>query len=1318
MKPARTFLGRLLLLVGVLTLPWVVALSYEIEHDRRAAERDALQSMRQRSQLLAQEAERILQRGRQLLDFLAARPEILQDDASACRSLLTGLVRIEPLLANAGYADADGRVRCTTVESARVPASVAGSQAFQAARGSTGVRLGPVRPSVVNGHPVLPILRGLTGPDGASRGVLVLMLDLQAWSESWAQHLLADGGTLTLRDDGGAVLGRYPDPATWIGQRIPERPAETDSELPADVRLTTGIDGVRRFYAVTSVRGWPIAAVAGIPEEAVVAPARRDALRAALALVLLTTLVGWLAWRLSRRLVAPLEHLAATARAVAEGERAARANEALPGEFSAVAGEFNRMLDSRDRAQARLSESERRFREMLDTVELFAVAADIDGRITYCNDFFLQRTGWTLPELAGADYGERCVPPERRRDRESWRQALRDDELPAHAEAAILTRHGERRLVRWSSTMLRDEQGAVIGRASIGEDVTDQRRAEQQVLRLSGFLQALTRTQRAIIHRYPRDELLREACDACVDAGQARMASAWLRQTQPDGEWLVSVAWAGPAERLFGRLPSRRSLADPSLADTLTGHALEEGRWGISSDLLHDPLAADWRAQATTAGVLAQAVFPLRCAGEVIGVLLLHVDEADWFDEALVKLLHQLTDELAFALDNLQREQARVAAEQRAAMDNRRFKSIFEASPMGIAVRTLGDGQLLDLNPVFARRVGRPREELIGKSLYDLGLGLSIEDHRRLMSAMNSDARLRDFEARVRDVSGVERVLLFNGELIDYDGRPALLTISHDITERRQAEQALLSREQQLAGIVETAMDAIITIDASQKVVMFNRAAVEMFGLPAEQALGHHLDEFIPAELLQRHREGLGAFIASGGERVAIGHRRALYGLRANGERFPFEAAVSRQGEGPRMTMTAVIRDLTERLAAEAAREARIVAEAASHAKTEFLSRMSHELRTPLNAMLGFAQLLSDDPREPLSARQRRHLELTREAGWHLLALIDDVLDVSRIEAGQLEMQLRPVPLKPLIDSALSVAATLAARHRVHLRAPAPEVLAGPLAVRADATRLRQVVLNLLSNGCKYNRPGGWVAVEVHLGEEGQTICIEVADNGVGMNREQMAHLFEPFNRLGREGGVIEGTGIGLHLTRQLVLKMGGAIDAHSKPGEGTRMRVRLPRAKMEAASVTPPPGAGETVAAPALHGSAAPGDGALAGDILYVEDNPVNLLLIEQFLLRWPEVRLHSADTGGAGLARLRDERFDLVLLDMQLPDMHGTELLQQLTSERLLAHVPVVALSASAMPEAVDAALSAGAVEYWTKPLNLARLGADLRRFLKVSA
>jgi CheY-like chemotaxis protein len=297
----------------------------------------------------------------------------------------------------------------------------------------------------------------------------------------------------------------------------------------------------------------------------------------------------------------------------------------------------------------------------------------------------------------------------------------------------------------------------------------------------------------------------------------------------------------------------------------------------------------------------------------------------------------------------------------------------------------------------------------------------------------------------------------------------------------------------------------------------------------------------------------------------------------------------------------------------------------------------------------------------------------------------------------------------------LSVSAALADRHQVRL-APAP-VLPPGLAVLADATRLRQVVLNLLSNGCKYNRPGGRVAIEVITegADPGDPLCLDVVDDGVGMSAAQLERLFEPFNRLGREQGPIEGTGIGLHLSRHLAQKMGARIEVDSAPGHGTRMRLVLTRADLH----VPAPGLAIDGPAAALHvpGAAAPDD-ALRGRVLYIEDNPVNLMLVEQFLLRWPAVELAGATTADGGLARLRGERFDLVLLDMQLPDMHGTELLRQLRREGLLDGAPVVALSASAMPDAVNAALSAGAAEYWTKPLDLGRMGVDLRRFLRAVA
>ncbi len=1306
MTRTSSFLGRLLALIGVVVLPWLAAMTLTIVRDRQQAEAAALASVRDRSAMLARDVEDTLQRARRLLDFLSQRPEIVRGDGAACQVLLTGLVGLDPVLANAGFADLHGKPLCVSVNAQAMPGSVADKALFRAALAANGdMVVSKPRRGLVVDRQVLTLARSVTGAGSGSgaapSGVLAITLDLQTWSQGWRQHVGVDGGSLVLQDTEGTIVGRYPDPARWIGHDAKRELDRFRERLPDGMGLGTGVDGMRRFYATTPVSLWGWTAVAGVPEDVVLTPARQGAWRAAAALALLTALVLWLAWRLSRRLVAPLAHLSATAHAVAEGRPKARADEGLPGEFATVAIEFNRMLDKRDQALARLAASERRFRDMLDTVELFAVAVDAEGRISYCNGFFLRRTGWSMAELGGEDFGERCVPPERRADREQWRDALREDRLPAHSEAAILTRDGERRWVRWSSTMLRDEHGAIVGRASIGEDATDRHQAERQVQRLSGFLAALSRTQRAIIHRAERDHLLQEACSACVEAGQAGIASAWLRV---DG-LLRMAAWAGPADRLFGPLPAAVDPGAGGFEQTLTGRALFDGLAGISNDLLRDPDALHWRDRVEVAGVRAQAVFPLRCAGEIVGVMLLHMDEPDWFDDALVELLGQLTDDLAFALDNLQRERTSQELRRQSALDHRRFKSIFEASPMGIAVRRLSDGRLLDVNPVFCERVGMPREALLGRSMVDLGVGMTPEDSERLMAAMRDKGRVRDFETRVRDLTGRERYVLFNGEVIEYDGRPAVLTISHDVTASRHAERALAARERQLAGIVDSAMDAIITIDAEQRVLMFNRAACKMFRVSVDQVLGQTLEAFMPPELAERHHAGVRAFIDSGKEQAAIAGRRVLYGLRSDGERFAFEAAVSRQGEGAQMTMTAVIHDLTERLAADAAREARIVAEVASQAKTEFLSRMSHELRTPLNAMLGFAQLLSNDPREPLSPRQDQQLALIRDAGWHLLALIDDVLDVSRIEAGQMEMQRLPVPLRPLLESALSVSASLAERQQVRLQ-PLAAALPGELAVVADPTRLRQVVLNLLSNGCKYNRPGGEVALEVH--DEGEQLRLDVVDNGAGMSAEQLSHLFEPFNRLGREHGAVEGTGIGLHLTRQLVRRMGGTIEAHSAAGRGTRMSVRLPKA-------LPVDGPRLPVPAGAAGGGA---EGELAGRVLYIEDNPVNLMLVEQFLLRWPQVHLTSADTGAAGLRRVRSERFDLVLLDMQLPDTHGTEVLASLRADERLKDLPVVALSASAMPEAVDAALGAGATEYWTKPLNLARLAADLRRFLRTGA
>ena len=387
--------------------------------------------------------------------------------------------------------------------------------------------------------------------------------------------------------------------------------------------------------------------------------------------------------------------------------------------------------------------------------------------------------------------------------------------------------------------------------------------------------------------------------------------------------------------------------------------------------------------------------------------------------------------------------------------------------------------------------------------------------------------------------------------------------------------------------------------------------------------------------------------------------------------------------------------DISELQAAAQARQALAAAEAASRAKTEFLSRMSHELRTPLNAVLGFSTLVRDGARERLSAVERAQLDHVQQAGWHLLTLIDDVLDISRIEAGQFGVEVRCVHVQPLLDEVRLLSQPLAGRYGVLLR---PAAVPGvPLGAVADATRLRQVLLNLLSNAVKYNRPGGWAGVRARC--EGQRVFIVVEDAGLGMTPEQQAHLFEPFNRLGREREGIEGSGIGLALARQLVLLMGGELHVDSEAGRGTRVTLAL--AACDVAPAAPPQAAAPVAAEP-------------RGTVLYIEDNAVNALLVEQLLSRWAQVKVVLAADGQAGLALARSTAPDLVLLDLQLPDIDGLDLLGLLRAEPALQGVPVVVLTADAMPADVARARAAGATDYWTKPLDFQRALADIAELL----
>jgi CheY-like chemotaxis protein len=370
---------------------------------------------------------------------------------------------------------------------------------------------------------------------------------------------------------------------------------------------------------------------------------------------------------------------------------------------------------------------------------------------------------------------------------------------------------------------------------------------------------------------------------------------------------------------------------------------------------------------------------------------------------------------------------------------------------------------------------------------------------------------------------------------------------------------------------------------------------------------------------------------------------------------------------------------------------ARDEAESANRAKSEFLSRMSHELRTPMHAILGFGQLLQGDAALALSEPSRTHLREILRAGQRLLGLINELLDLERIEAGQLALAPDLVELAPLLQECLLASEAVARQHRVQL--PDPQALSLPGRVLGDRERLKQVVLNLLSNAIKHNRRGGQVGLQV--APDGDALRITVSDTGPGLDEAQRLRLFHAFERLGADRGAVDGAGIGLALSKRLVELMGGQIGLDSEPGVGSRFWVRLACADALPAAAQAAP----------VH----------AGTVLYVEDNPVNVLLMEAMLGQQTRLRLISADLPETGLQLAREQQPDLVLLDIQLPGMDGYEVLRRLRADEGTRGIPVVAVSANAMPADIARGAAAGFDDYLTKPIDQRVLMAMLQRVLQ---
>ena len=560
----------------------------------------------------------------------------------------------------------------------------------------------------------------------------------------------------------------------------------------------------------------------------------------------------------------------------------------------------------------------------------------------------------------------------------------------------------------------------------------------------------------------------------------------------------------------------------------------------------------------------------------------------------------------------------------------------------------------------------------------------------------------------------------------------------------KDQERTARHAQAELQALLDAATEvAIIAVDAHHVVRLFNRGAEKMLGYRASEVLGEPcpLGVHDPLELARRAEEltfqlkrpvhGREAITAVA-ERFGYEVRDWTY-VRKDGSRLSVSLAVTAvraslasagAPQGPRergagdsavvfapgsgivppgndsLGFLFVGTDQSERVRSGELELARRRAEAASQAKSEFLSRVSHELRTPMNAILGYAQLLQLEDEHPLDGHQRERVARIEAAGWHLVTLINDVLDLSTIESGNARIQMADVDVTLVINESIRLLAPLAETAKVTLAVALPQHLPREAwSVRADATRLRQVLVNVIGNAIKYNLENGRVDVQVHVrspvdesreGDAGRLV-VEISDTGRGMTATQLARLFSAFDRLGLESSQIEGTGIGLVISRRLIERMGGSIAIDSRPDVGTRVTLTLGRSKV--VPLVP----GGTPARAALPGGA-------GGHIVYVEDNPINALLMQEVIAQRPDCTLHLAVSVRDGIEMIDRLRPDLVLVDLHLPDGSGLEVAEWMRTMPVLTRVPVVVVSADSTQAQRDAATVAGARAYLAKPIRLA--------------
>ncbi len=809
-------------------------------------------------------------------------------------------------------------------------------------------------------------------------------------------------------------------------------------------------------------------------------------------------------------------------------------------------------------------------------------------------------------------------------------------------------------------------------------DITESKLIEQEILRLNRVYALLSNTNQAIVRIHDQQMLFGEICRIAVDNGKFKMA--WIGLVNEDTNKVEVTESAGFIKDYLDDI--NLDLNDKIRSQGPTGRAVKSGTAYFANDIENDKSMQVWKDHALELGYKASVALPLKVFGKVVGALSIYSDQKNFFQASEVELLNEMATDISFALEYIRKESERKIIEEHLKESEKIFSDVFQKSPVTIVLTNPEDSTILDVNETFLRDMEFTRDEVIGKSLVELGLFDNMEDRQKILKILNDKKMLLGFECSFRTKSGKLIIALLSVAFFKQKGKTIQLNTLIDITDRKFAEDMV----RKLYIGIEYSPASVVITDKNGNIEYVNKKFCNVTGYSQSEVIGKNPSILSSGEMTKEEYAVMWETILSGSDWQGEFHNK-----KKNGELYWESVSISpiNDVKGMITHFIGIKEDITDKKKMmNDLITAKVKAEESNRIKSNFLANMSHELRTPLVGILGFAELLSFDDKDP------NHLEMIQtilNSGNRLMETLNSILDISRIEAGKEEINFSEIKFNELLQESVNLFQSVSKQKELFLDLSLPPQ---EIYINSDRDMLLKIFNNLISNAIKYTVKGG-VYVKCKLNNSSGSIVVDVIDTGVGISKEYQDIIFEPF-RQASEGysRKFEGTGLGLSLAKKYIEMLNGSITIVSAQGKGSTFTITLPyhlKTDKELSGANKKRDLTEKEKSSIVNSTT----------ILLVEDDETNAAVISAYLKDFVSLQ-HEFD-GENAIINCRKNKYDAVLMDINLKGISGIDAMNEIRHiNEHYKKIPFIAITAYTMLGDKENFLSLGFDHYLSKPFK----------------